>query len=75
MVKLPAGWKKQATDHSMWSKLLDESGAVVASIFYKAAFYDRIAEMNCAPYCRRYAWPWTSRAFFAIPYGAFVSSG
>ncbi len=23
----------------------------------------------------RYAWSWTSSAFFAMPYGAFVSSG
>jgi hypothetical protein len=40
-VELPEGWKKQATDHSMWSHLLDENGLKRASIFYKAAFYDR----------------------------------
>ena len=40
---LPAGWKKVATDHSMWSKLVDADGNEVASIFYKAAFYDRRA--------------------------------
>lgn len=45
-VKLPAGWKKQATDHSMWSKLVDETGKERASIFYKAAFYDRSAHIN-----------------------------
>ena len=41
--KLPAGWKKEATDHSMWSKLVDDKGRTRASIFYKAAFYDRDA--------------------------------
>ncbi|MCU0652793.1 MAG: hypothetical protein MUD10_00855 [Candidatus Pacebacteria bacterium] len=42
-VKLPAGWKKEATDHSMWSNLVDEKGRIRATIFYKAAFYDRDA--------------------------------
>lgn len=40
---LPEGWKKEATDHSMWSKLFDDQGRERASIFYKAAFYDRSA--------------------------------
>lgn len=40
-VILPKGWKKKATDHSMWSKLYGENGKEIASIFYKAAFYDR----------------------------------
>jgi hypothetical protein len=43
---LPHGWKKIATDHSMWSSLVDETGAEKASIFYKAAFYDRDAFFN-----------------------------
>lgn len=42
-VKLPDGWKKVPTDHSMWSNLIDEKGRVRGSIFYKAAFYDRDA--------------------------------
>ena len=42
-VELPEGWKKEATDHSMWSKLLDAEGNERASIFYKAASYDRTA--------------------------------
>jgi len=42
-VILPDGWKKQATDHSMWSHLMDEKGRKRAMIFYKAAFYDRDA--------------------------------
>ena len=48
--ELPAGWSKQATDHSMWSNLVDETGTVRAIIFYNAAFYDRDAFMNvCEP--------------------------
>ena len=42
-VTLPDGWEKVATDHSMWSKLVDADGVERASIFYKAAFYDRSA--------------------------------
>ena len=45
-VTLPAGWKKIRTDHSMWSKLVDDKGRERAGIFYKAAFYDRSAHMN-----------------------------
>lgn len=50
--KLPPGWKKQATDHSMYSDLLDEKGRKRASIFYKAAFYDRRADLTLS---RRYS--------------------
>ena len=42
-IKLPPGWKKEADAHSMWSSLIDEHGRKRASIFYKAAFYDRDA--------------------------------
>ncbi len=35
-VTLPTGWKKVPTDHSMWSKLVDEKGRERAAIFYKA---------------------------------------
>lgn len=45
-VELPEGWKKEPTDHSMWSKLVDEQGRERASIFYKAAFYDRRAHAS-----------------------------
>lgn len=45
-VTLPEGWRKQATDHAMWSHLLDAQGRKRASIFYKAAFYDRRADMH-----------------------------
>ena len=44
--QLPPGWKKVATGHSMWSHLVDERGRERASIFYKAAFYDRSAHIN-----------------------------
>ena len=49
-VELPKEWKKAATDHSMWSKLVDDKGRERASIFYKAAFYDRSAHMSLS--CR-----------------------
>lgn len=45
-VELPAGWKKVATDHSMWSDLVDDKGRKRAGIFYKAAFYDRSAHLS-----------------------------
>ena len=44
--QLPDGWRVEATDHSMWSNLLDDQGMVRGSIFYKAAFYDRDAFMH-----------------------------
>jgi hypothetical protein len=45
-VTLPPGWKLRATDHSMWSDLLDANGCKRAAIFYKAAFYDRNASIT-----------------------------
>ncbi len=47
-VTLPEGWRKEGTDHIMWSQLLDDKGRERASIFYKAAFYDRDAFMNAS---------------------------
>ena len=43
--ELPAGWTKRGTNHSMHSDLLDDLGRKRASIFYKAAFYDRRPDM------------------------------
>lgn len=43
---LPAGWTRKATDHDMWSNILDELGRPRVSIGYKAAFYDRWALMR-----------------------------
>ncbi len=37
-VQLPKGWKKVATNHEMWSNLLDSDGRVRAIIFYKASY-------------------------------------
>lgn len=45
-VILPSGWKIEPTDHSMWSNLKDGGGRIRASVFYKAAFYDRDAFSN-----------------------------
>lgn len=45
-VEMPKGWTKKATDHSMWSKLVDDKGRERGSIFYKAAFYDRAAHLH-----------------------------
>ena len=42
-VKLPNDWKVKPTEHSMWSELVDDKEKVIATIFYKAAFYDRNA--------------------------------
>ncbi len=47
--QLPPGWKKEATEHSMHSNLLDASGSKRGNIFYKAAFYDRKADMWMRP--------------------------
>ena len=43
---LPPGWAKRATDHSMWSEVVDDTGEVRLNIFYKAAFYDRSATIH-----------------------------
>ena len=43
---LPPGWNIKATDHYMWSDILDETGKKRGHIFYKAAFYDRDAFMR-----------------------------
>lgn len=45
-VTFPAGWKKEASDHPMWSYLVDDKGRKRGGIFFKAAYYDRKAHMN-----------------------------
>ncbi|MGW1436941.1 hypothetical protein ACWD7M_17025 [Streptomyces griseus] len=45
---LPEGWTRQASDHDMWSYLVDGLGRRRAFIFYKAAFYNRHAFMSLA---------------------------
>jgi len=47
--QLPPGWTKQATDHSMWSKVHDDRGIERVAVFYKAAFYDRSAHFQVVP--------------------------
>jgi hypothetical protein len=46
--KLPPGWTKRGTEHAMHSDLIDAKGFRRAGIFYKAAFYDRRADMCMA---------------------------
>jgi len=43
---LPSGWKIVPTSHNMWTYLVDDQERRRAAIFYKAAFYDRKAEMS-----------------------------
>lgn len=43
---LPEGWSKQAGHGSMGSYVVDERGVRRVSVFYKAAFYDRRADMH-----------------------------
>lgn len=45
---LPEGWRREGSDHDMWSYLVDEKGQRRVAIFYKAAFYDRGAHMSMA---------------------------
>ncbi len=45
-VTLPDGWTREGSDHAMWSYIVDHLGRRRASIFYKAAFYDRRADMT-----------------------------
>jgi hypothetical protein len=50
---LPNGWRRDGSDHAMWSYILDDLGRRRVSIFYKAAFYDRSAHagpMHLASY-------------------------
>jgi hypothetical protein len=43
---LPEGWKREPSDHDMWSYVTDQHGRRRAEVFYKAAFYDRKAFMR-----------------------------
>lgn len=45
-VVLPDGWEIRPTDHPMWTHLVDATGTPRANIFYKAAFYDRRADIQ-----------------------------
>ncbi len=43
---IPEGWYKEATNHSMYSVIKDERGVERVTVGYKAAFYDRWAQIN-----------------------------
>jgi hypothetical protein len=43
---LPPGWRREASDHAMWSYIVDELDRRRVAIFYKAAYYDRSAFMR-----------------------------
>ena len=45
-VTFPKGWRKQPTEHSMWTNIVDGEGKIRGRIFYKAAFYDRSAHVG-----------------------------
>lgn len=53
--RLPEGWAKQPTNHSMWSEVIDERGIERVAVFYKAAFYDRSAHSQVVNVGRRLA--------------------
>jgi hypothetical protein len=50
-VLLPVGWDVRATNHYMWSDLIDPSGNKRGSVGYKGAFWDRWATFY---FVRRY---------------------
>ncbi|MGI5155771.1 hypothetical protein [Microbispora sp. CA-102843] len=43
---LPPGWKRAGTGHSMHTDIVDEHGRKRIGIFYKAAWYDRRADLS-----------------------------
>lgn len=43
---LPKSWKREGSEHAMWSFIVDDLGRRRCSIFYKAAFYDRDAHIS-----------------------------
>ena len=43
---LPEGWTREGTEHAMHSQILDKRGVPRISVFYKAAFYDRRANVS-----------------------------
>lgn len=66
--KLPPGWSKQTTSHSLWSTLIDDRGRIRVRIFYKAAFYDRRANMTVRTrYCPMVRYGRDSEAHLYFP--------
>lgn len=70
-VTLPTGWTREGTEHAMWSKVLDDRGEARISVGYKAAFYDRWANMHVIALCAcshsQDAHPWQGRMEEASP--------
>jgi hypothetical protein len=55
---LPAGWSRKGTEHSMHSVIEDERGIARVNIFYKAAYYDRKADMSILNVAYRFETEW-----------------
>lgn len=55
---LPEGWSRKGTDHAMGSEIVDERGIGRVSIFYKAAYYDRKADMSITNVGYMFATKW-----------------
>lgn len=45
-VVLPAGWRVRASDHPMWSHLVDQHGRIRARIFYKTEIFRSEAHIH-----------------------------
>ena len=39
----PDGWRMRATEHHMWTDIVDREGRKRGELFYKASVYDRAA--------------------------------
>ena len=46
---LPEGWKLQATEHEMWTDIIDSDGFKRGSMFFKSDVFDRDAHMYLIP--------------------------
>lgn len=55
---LPAGWTRKGTEHAMHTEVLDERGIARVGVFYKAAFYDRRADMHIINVGHKVAQQW-----------------
>lgn len=55
--ELPAGWRKVTHEHAMHSDVVDGQGRLRIHMFYKAAFYDRRADMTITPFYQLYTRP------------------
>ena len=44
--RVPEFWTKRPTEHPLHTEILDAAGKVRGSVFYKAAYYDRRADLR-----------------------------